>query len=228
MIFPSPEQMVQCNLSPRFSPRHSTGAGREHSLRPGTKTLRGWSNLSLETLFFATLCQHFSLPSAPMSILRSESGFSNWKKALYRNGGFRDHCKSEHHRSAVFAWTQHKLVIEKKNSMIESISKEREKRVKENQIYIKTIAQVLLLTAVQNISQRGHMESEGSDNPSNILAILDAIAQHDSLIEKRMNAHGNAKYTSKNIQNEILEMLAEMVQLDIIKEVKQSEVFSII
>ncbi|XP_051963125.1 uncharacterized protein LOC127629878 isoform X1 [Xyrauchen texanus] len=48
-------------------------------------------------------CRHFSLPNAPMSIFRSESGFSNWKKALCRNGGFRDHCKSEHHRSAVFA-----------------------------------------------------------------------------------------------------------------------------
>lgn len=178
---------------------------------------------------FCYPCRHFSLPNAPMSIFRSESGFSNWKKPLRRNGGFRDHCKSEHHRSGVFAWTQHKLVIEKKPSMIESINKERgKKRVRENQIYIKTIAQVLLLTAVQNISQRGHREAEGSDNPGNFLIILDAIAQHDSLTEKRMNAHGNAKYTSKNIQNEILETLAEMVHLDIIKEVKQSEVFSII
>lgn len=57
--FPSPEQMVQCNLSSRSSPRHSTGTGREHSLRPGTKTLRGWSILSLETLFFATLVATF-------------------------------------------------------------------------------------------------------------------------------------------------------------------------
>ena len=80
-------------------------------------------------------------------------------------------------------------------------------------MYIKTIAQVLLLTAVQNISQRGHRESEGSDNPGYFFAILDAIAQHDPLIEKRMNAHGNAKYTSKNILNEILETLAELVQL---------------
>jgi len=35
--FPSPEQMVQCNLSSRFTPRHSTGTGREHSLRPGKR-----------------------------------------------------------------------------------------------------------------------------------------------------------------------------------------------
>lgn len=74
------------------------------------------------------------------------------------------------------------------------------------------------------MSQRGHRESEGSDNPGNFLAILNTIAQHDPLIEKRMKAHGNAKYTSKNIQNEILETLAEMVQQEIINEVKQSEV----
>uniref|UniRef100_A0A0F8AM26 Uncharacterized protein n=1 Tax=Larimichthys crocea TaxID=215358 RepID=A0A0F8AM26_LARCR len=32
-----------------------------------------------------------------------------------------------------------------------------------------------------------------------------------------MKAHGNAKYTSKTIQNEMLEFLAEMVQQDIIR-----------
>ncbi|KAG1950355.1 hypothetical protein F2P79_010911 [Pimephales promelas] len=37
MTFPSPEQMVQCNLSSRFTPRHSMGTGREHSLRPGKR-----------------------------------------------------------------------------------------------------------------------------------------------------------------------------------------------
>lgn len=117
--FPSPEQMVQCNLSSRSSPRHSTGTGREHSLRPGTKTLRGWSILSQETLFFATLVATFR----SQCLFRSESGFSNWKKALCRNGGFRDHCKSEHHRSAVFAWKQHKLVIEK--TLHDQINKQR-------------------------------------------------------------------------------------------------------
>ena len=43
-----------------------------------------------------------------------------------------------------------------------------------------------------------------------------------------MKAHGNAKYTSETIQNEMLECLAEMFQEEIIREIKQSEVFSII
>ncbi len=73
------------------------------------------------------------------------------------------------------------------------------------------------MTATQTIAQRGHRESNDSNNKGNFLAILEQIAKHDPLIEKRMNAYGNAKYTSKGIQNEILECLAEMVQADIIK-----------
>lgn len=57
---------------------------------------------------------------------------------------------------------------------------------------------------------------------------MEEIAKHDPLIKKRMSAYGNSKYTSSGIQNEILECFAEMVQTEIIKEVKVSEVFSVI
>lgn len=66
------------------------------------------------------------------------------------------------------------------------------------------------------------------DNKGNFLTILDEIAKHDPLIKKRLNASGNAKYTSPQIQNEVLEGLAGMVQSEIISEVKESEVFSVI
>lgn len=66
------------------------------------------------------------------------------------------------------------------------------------------------------------------DNKGNFLTILDEIAKHDHLIKKRLNASGNAKYTSPQIQNEVLEGLAGMVQSEIISEVKESEVFSVI
>lgn len=100
--------------------------------------------------------------------------------------------------------------------------------MEENRTYIKTIADVLLLTATQNIAQRGHCESHDSDNKGNFLTILEEIAKHDPLIKKRLNAFGNVKYTSHQIQNEVLEGLAEMVQNEIISEVKESEFFSVI
>ena len=75
--------------------------------------------------------------------------------------------------------------------------------------------------------RRGHRESDDS-HKGNILTILEEIAKHDPLIEKRMNACGNGKCTSHQIQNEVLEGLAEMVQSEIAREVKESEVFSVI
>lgn len=173
-------------------------------------------------------CRHFSLPNTPESAFTSQSGFCNWKKALFKDSGFKLHSKAEHHINAMYAWNQHKRAIDSNSSMLDVINEDRKKKVEENCTYIKTIADVLLLTATQNIAQRGHRESDDSHNKGHFLTILEEIAKHDPLIEKRMNACGNAKYTSHQIQNKVLEGLAEMVQSEIIREVKESEVFSVI
>ena len=67
--------------------------------------------------------------------------------------------------------------------------------------YIKTVAEVLLLMATQNIAQRGHRETEGADNRGNFLEILEMIAKHDPVVQKKMKGKQNAKYTSSVIQN---------------------------
>ena len=121
------------------------------------------------------------------------------------------------HLNAMYAWNQCKKATEMNTTLLNSLNMNRQKKVEENQHYVKTIANVLLLTATQNIAQRGHRESEDSHNKGNFLAILDEIAKHDKFIEKRLDACGNAKYTSHQIQNEILQGLAEMVQTEIIK-----------
>lgn len=147
---------------------------------------------------------------------------------MSKESGFKLHSKSELHINAMYAWSQYKRATEMNTTMLNSMNVNRQKKVEENQHYVKTIANVLLLTATQNIAQRGHRESEDSKNKGNFLAILDEIAKHDQFIEKRLDACGNAKYTSHQIQNEILQGLADMVQSEIIKEVKENEVFSVI
>ena len=101
----------------------------------------------------------------------------------------------------MYAWNQHKKANDSNSSMLDVINEDRKKKEEENCTYIKTIADVLLLTATQNIAQRGHRESDDSNNRGNFLTILEEIAKHDPLIEKRMNACCNAKHTSHQIQN---------------------------
>lgn len=138
------------------------------------------------------------------------------------------HEKSDGHVNAMFAWSEHKKAALTDSSMRDAINEAYNQKVQENRKYIKTVAEVLLLTATQNIAQRGHRETEEAANRGNFLEILEMIAKHDPVVEKKMQGKQNAKYTSSVIQNEILDCLANMVREEIIQEVKESEVFSVI
>lgn len=63
---------------------------------------------------------------------------------------------------------------------------------------------MLLLTATQNIAQRGHEDSAVSDNKGNFRAILETIANDDEAVKKRLTSIHNAKYTSKIIEMRFL------------------------
>ncbi|KPP64847.1 zinc finger MYM-type protein 1-like, partial [Scleropages formosus] len=157
---------------------------------------------------------HFSLPSHTESAFTASSGFKNWKNAIFKDGVLAAHSQTEHNRDA--------------ESIIGNINKEYNKKFKYNWDYIKTLDEVLLYTATENIGQRGHNETIKSDRKGNFLGILELIAKHNPNIMKKINAVGNAKYTSVDIQNEILSCLAEMLRTSIIKAVKKSEMFSIL
>ena len=80
------------------------------------------------------------------------------------------------------------------------------KQVAENRHYLKTIAEVLLLTATQNLAQRGHREhsSELGSNPGNFRKILQLVIKHDTLPSNRFSDNSVvSRYTGNDIQNEI-------------------------
>lgn len=176
---------------------------------------------------FCYACRHFSPPKVSETVFDSQLGFNNWKKATYKEGGFAIHARSERHKQAMITWRDYQKAVKSNATLVNALNKEHNKQVQENRDYIKTIGEVLLLTATQNIAQRGHDESAESDNKGNFMAILETIAKHDTTVKKRLTSIHNAKYTSKGIQNEVLSCLADMVRTKMIEEVKDSEVFSI-
>nr|XP_054591382.1 uncharacterized protein LOC129155176 [Nothobranchius furzeri] len=129
-------------------------------------------------------CRHFSLPSASESVFTSESGFSHWKKAMFKDGGVKLQKKSVTHYCHVGLESTKESCT---NRFIHNgYDKPRiQRKVEENCSYIKTIADVLLLTATQNMAQRGHSESE-SDNRGNFLEILEVIAKHNPVVARKL------------------------------------------
>lgn len=77
----------------------------------------------------------------------------------------------------MLAWTEYKRSATTSSSLLSSLGNKYDKLVKANREYIKTVAEVLLLTATQNIAQQGHRDTDG--NKGNFLAIIELIAKHD-------------------------------------------------
>ncbi len=61
--------------------------------------------------------------------------------------------RSERHKQAMVAWKDYETAVKKKQNFADVLNKEHDKQIKDNWEYMKTIAEVLLLTATQNIAQ---------------------------------------------------------------------------
>ena len=89
---------------------------------------------------------------------------------MYKDAGFKVQEKSESHVNTTFAWPEHKKAIFPK-ILLDSIEEEYQRKGKESHKYITIEAEVLLLTAMQNIAQRGHSETEESVNKGKFLLL---------------------------------------------------------
>lgn len=187
----------------------------------------------LSNATFCFCCRMFGmsndLPLQSQSVFTS-TGFSNWKKATEKDAGFKQHENSSSHKSCMIAWDSFSKVKiqEGSTSVMCQISDSHRELVRENRFYIATLAEILLLTAVQKVGQRGHDEKEESLNRGNFLEVLNVIGNHDPRIQKKIeNLPKNAKYTHHTIQNELVDIMATLVLETISKEVSDAGLFAV-
>lgn len=113
--------------------------------------------------------------------------------------------------------------------MAEQLGSNRAELVKKNRHYIKTIAEILLLCSKQDLAFRGHDESANSLNKGNFNKIWSLVAKHDPIVKDKL-AHNlrNATYTSPEIQNNIINIMASMVRKEISTAVQKAGCYSIL
>ena len=209
-------------------------SGRRRSFRSDWYRLHPWLEYSQQVdAAFCYACRHFPSYGKEAETAFTSVGFRNWKKANYSDAGFSLHAKGDFHKTAVVMWQEYKHLkrsTPNAASVLQLQSDTYAKQVAENRHYVKTVAEVLLLTATQNLAQRGHRENMAiNDNPGNFKAILQLVVQHDKTISERFS-HDSVvtRYTGKDIQNEILSVMADMVREQVVDEVKQSVYFSVL
>ena len=110
--------------------------------------------------------------------------------------------------------------------MVEKLGSNRAQLISKNRHYrhyIRSVAEVLLLCSKQEISLRGHDESDGSLNKGNFLEILGVIAKHDPIVDDRL-FHG---LSTPHLPFRIISLMANLVRKKICSSVQKAHFYSL-
>lgn len=111
-----------------------------------------------------------------------------------------------------------------------------ERRIRENRQKLISIVETVIFCGRQGIALRGHrddqihLEEAPSANHGNFQALLHFRVQSgDKVLAEHLNSagqHQNALYTSKTIQNELIDVCGHIIRTIILKEVHDAHLFS--
>ena len=122
-------------------------------------------------------------------------------------------------------WVQFLSMKETGTSVANQLKSARQEQVKKNRFYIKSVSEVILLCARNEIALRAHKESAVSIKLGNFRSILQLVAQHDpSLLQSLQKIPSNATYLSPEIQNELLQVMGDILRHQIQEEVNKVDI----
>ena len=188
-----------------------------------------WLEYSIEkNAAFCYACHFFTTGQHRSENSFVSSGFTNWKNAIGKSGKLEKHNTSERHQQAMSTWADYTNNMSHSRSIASTLNTERKEQVCKNRHYMKTLLHIIKFCSFQEIALRGHREVE-SKNKGNFLEVLDFVGEHDPVVKSRLlDSPRNATYTSHNIQDELVHILAKKVRLQICHEVKEAGYYSVI
>ncbi|CAN1852250.1 Zinc finger MYM-type protein 1 [Linum perenne] len=153
-----------------------------------------------------------------------QDGFDNWKRVHGKDCVFLNHVGSSsssiHNKCVASAYA----LMKPSNHIDKVIQRISREDVAKHRLRLKTTIMVVQELALQGSSFRGHDESDTSLNQGNVKSWIGFAAKLNEGIKNVVldKAPGNAKYTSPNIQKEILAIIANIVRGRIRDEIGNS------
>ena len=136
------------------------------------------------------------------------------------------HIKSgaKHHSCSVAAESFLSVSKGKTADICMQLNSQYRIQIENNRYILACLIDALVPCGKQNIAIRGHEE-----NKSNYLAILQYRAKSDELLQKHLNDKTKkTRYLSPKIQNELLDMSAEQIRRDIVRNCNNAACFALI
>ncbi|QHN98903.1 Zinc finger MYM-type protein [Arachis hypogaea] len=155
-----------------------------------------------------------------------ENGFRNWKKVNSRK-----ECALLNHIGKGPNSFHHKALKSCDDLMKQSqhidrlLRKQTSEEIEKNRIRLGASIDCIRWLAFQGCAYRGHDESQSSSNRGNFLEMLKFLGSYNERVKKNIleNAPKNAKYTSNDVQKEILHILATKVRNSIREEIEDAK-----
>lgn len=178
---------------------------------------------------FCYYCRQFALSSTKHSITSGtifiNQGFDSWNKALQSNRGLLQHEKSATHLSAMFTWTEK----QKRSDLNKGICNLIGPNVLEmRRYYVDLIINVIRFLIENELSFRGNWDKLSGVEGGVFMNLFKYTLSKD---EKLRNCHeiipDHVKYTSPDIQNELIDVIAYCVRQNIVAEVNKSKYFTL-
>ncbi|CAB4028101.1 zinc finger MYM-type 1-like [Paramuricea clavata] len=219
-------------VRPKLDFPRTTFGGKSLRFQERWYSLFDWLEYSVEKdATFCFCCRIFGNQVGCSGTVFVKQGFRNWKKAVGNEGKLEKHSKSRMHQlsreRAICRKTYVPINAQLSAVAAEDLSR-RQQEKKENREVAEVIFDVVRHIILQNEAFGGHDEKDSSLNQGKFLAEIKFLAKYHPPLQKWLDTYpGNVLWLSPDIQNEMIEILANHI-LDIIKmQVKESKYYSV-
>ena len=171
---------------------------------------------------FCFSCWLFPHPTTSSEQVFTSVEFRGWKSI---RTSLQKHQNSASHKASMTRWAGFRQT-KRTGTVAGQLDSHRRATIAQNRKYLTTMLKIALLCATQDIARTGHDESDRSDNKGNFREILSLLAsENPSLQQKIDTAPSNAKYYSKEIQNDLLGAAASIVLHGICQDIQSAHFF---
>lgn len=153
------------------------------------------------------------------------TGFSNWKMALQTGRGICRHDTSQGHLSAMSAWTD-KLQRMKTNTEVSNLLT---KSVLEmRRYYVTSLIEAVKYLVESEMPLRGTWSNLERVEDGNFSKLFQLFVRKDDKLKQCLGSIPSyAKYTSPQIQNELIAVMADVLREEIVEEVNSAQFFTL-
>lgn len=176
---------------------------------------------------FCYPCRQFSTSSAAKNpdLTFTVTGFRAWAAALQNQKGFARHERSNYHLNAVLSWKDN-IARKKQNKDISTLLSNEVLALRK--YYAESILDIVTFLASNELAFRGNWDMDALREDGLFQSMFEYTMRKDDKLRKSTSIiPQNAKYTSPEIQNELIASAVACTQRSIVDLINSSKCFAL-